>query len=62
MLQKVHSKGSIHYDLWGVAALYVTLVLFIFYLVFYFLFMYHDDEGREVMIFVVCEERKTIKN
>ena len=29
---------------------------------FYSFFMYVKDEGRKLMVFVICEERKTTKN
>ena len=37
------------------------MTLFILHLVFYYLFMYFDDERREWMVIVVCEKRETIK-
>ena len=37
------------------------MTLFILHLIFYSFFIYSEDEGREGMIVVVCEERETIK-
>ena len=33
------------------------MILFILYLVIYLFFMYFDDEVREWMVVVMCEER-----
>ena len=36
------------------------MILFILYLVVYYLFKYFEDEEREWIMVVVCEERETI--
>ena len=33
-----------------------------FLCIFFFFFTYYEDEGRECVIIVMCEEKDTIKN
>ena len=44
-----------------IISIYIILTLFILHLVFYSFLKYFEDERREWLIVVMCEERETIK-